>query len=121
MFDNIFKKQNDFSKIDKIDLVDEDQLDEILNLSTIKPVIIFKHSTRCGVSRIVLNQFEKKLSKSKNDPYFYFLDLIKNRSLSNRIAERFNITHQSPQLIVIQNGEVLAHNSHFGIMGVDFL
>lgn len=120
MFDNIFKNLNDFSKIDKIDLVDEDQLDEILNLSTIKSVIIFKHSTRCGISRIVLNQFEKKLSKSKNDPYFYFLDLIKNRSLSNRISEKFNVTHQSPQLIVIENGEVMAHNSHFGIMDVDF-
>ena len=120
MFDSFFKKQNDLSKVDKIDLIDEDQLDEILNLSTKKPVIIFKHSTRCGVSRIVLNQFEKKLSKSKNDPYFYFLDLIKNRSLSNHIAERFNITHQSPQLIVIQNREVMSHNSHFRIMDVDF-
>ena len=120
MFNSFFKKQNDLSQIDKIDIVDEDQLDEILNLSTVKPVIIFKHSTRCGVSRIVLNQFEKKLSKSTNDPYFYFLDLIKNRSLSNRIAEKFNIIHQTPQLIVIQNKEVMAHNSHFGIMDVDF-
>ena len=92
-----------------------DQLDEIIEESKTKPVAIFKHSTRCGVSRGVLKMFERDYTLSDNQVKLYFLDLIQNRDISNEIAKRFNVHHESPQMIVIKNGEVVHHDSHHAI------
>ena len=98
-----------------IDLTDEKQLDEIVSLSNERPVAIFKHSTSCSVSRMVKKglEFEWKLSDAQMP--IYYLDLLQYRSISNLIAERFGITHQSPQLIVLQNGKPVYTASHSDI------
>ena len=100
-------------------LENNNQLDEVLNSSETIPVLIFKHSTRCGISRFVLKNFERSYNFSENYLEPYYLDLIKFRSISNEIAERFNVQHQSPQAIVIKNREVVYHNSHSDISTED--
>ena len=104
-------------KIDWISLADLNQLEEI-NASA-KPVIIFKHSTRCGISSMVLRKFEKNFAIEDNKLKMYFLDLIAFRNISNQIAENYGAEHQSPQLIVIKNGKAIAHNSHSEIHTID--
>lgn len=94
-------------------LTDRAQLDEINKLSNTKPVLIFKHSTRCGISSMALNRLERKWRETNIDPYF--LDLLSNRDLSNEIAKVFGVMHQSPQAILVSGGEVVYHESHTGI------
>lgn len=96
-------------------LVKMEQLDEIREESKTRPIAIFKHSTRCGVSRGVLKMFEKNYTLSDNQVKLYFLDLIQNRDISNEIAARFKVHHESPQFIVIKNGAVVHHDSHHSI------
>lgn len=96
-----------------------EQLDEIMEGSKTRPVGIFKHSTRCGISRGVLKMFEKNYTLSDNQVKLYFLDLIQNRDISNEIAARFKVHHESPQFIVIKNGVVVHHDSHHSIEAAD--
>lgn len=91
------------------------QLDEIVAQSNTVPVAIFKHSTRCGISRGVLKLFERSYNLSDENIKLYFLDLLQNRNVSNEVAARFKVQHESPQLIVLKNGEVVYHESHHGI------
>ncbi len=92
-----------------------EQLDEIVEESKTKPVAIFKHSTRCGVSRGVLKSLEKNYNLTDDQLKLYYLDLIQNRDISNEIAARFKVHHESPQMIVIKNGAVVHHDSHHSI------
>lgn len=96
-----------------------EQLDDLVAQSKTKPVAIFKHSTRCGVSRGVLKMFEKNYSLNDDQLKLYFLDLLQNRDISNEIATRFKVNHESPQLIVIKDGVVVHHDSHNGIEAAD--
>ncbi len=95
------------------------QLDEIKEFSKTKPQLIFKHSTRCGISRMVKKQFENDYDFSENAFDLYYLDLISYRDISNEIAQQFQVLHESPQLLVIKNGVVVAHHSHGDINSVD--
>jgi len=121
MFEKLFKRTDiNNSIINKILLSNEDQLEELLDASKQKPVLLFKHSNSCGISAMVLKRFENKL-QDKNDQYdYYFLDLLRYRNISNLIAKKFQIMHQSPQLILIKNGKVVDHSSHYGIMEMNF-
>ena len=103
------------SKINWIPLTDLGQLNEISQLSNEKPVLIFKHSTRCSISRMALKQFENEYDLSDNEVTTYFLDLIAFRDISNEIALRFNIIHQSPQLLLIIGGKSVYDVSHSAI------
>jgi bacillithiol system protein YtxJ len=96
-----------------IPLTDKHQLDELVKESQSKTVAIFKHSTRCSVSAMVKRSLERDW-KADQLP-IYYLDLIAYRSLSNEIANRFSVRHESPQLILIKNGEAIYDASHEGI------
>jgi bacillithiol system protein YtxJ len=97
-----------------IPLTDLSQLDEIVTLSNEKPVVIFKHSTRCSVSRMALKQFENEFDlEDKADAYY--LDLLEHRDISNEIASRFGVYHQSPQLLLIKEGKSVYDVSHSDI------
>lgn len=102
------------SKIKWVPLVDLGQLNEIILSSSEKPVVIFKHSTRCSVSRMALKQFENEFDLDQKVT-LYFLDLLEYRAISNAIAERFKIQHQSPQLLLIKNGVSVYDVSHSAI------
>jgi bacillithiol system protein YtxJ len=103
--DKIFGSSEDESQTSRIGwkpLIDLKQLDEIVELSNEKAVLIFKHSTRCSISRYALKQFEKEFDlEEKITPYF--LDLLNYRDISNEIANRFAVVHQSPQIIVVKD------------------
>jgi bacillithiol system protein YtxJ len=88
------------------------QLDEIVAFSEKNPVVIFKHSTRCSISRFALKQFEKQFDFGVDT---YFLDLLEHRDISNEIASRFNIHHQSPQVLLIKQGKCVYDASHDAI------
>lgn len=97
-------------------LTEISQLDELEKLSENKTVAIFKHSTTCGISRMVLKNFEADYEQQLNDSVdLYFLDLKAHRDISNRIAEKFSVKHESPQMVVLKNGEVVHHSSHQAI------
>ncbi|VAW26263.1 hypothetical protein MNBD_BACTEROID04-2072 [hydrothermal vent metagenome] len=83
--------------------------------STTKPVLIFKHSTRCGVSRMALKNFERDYDIDKTDLELYFLDILKYRELSNEVSEKFGVHHQSPQILLINNKSAIYHDSHYQI------
>lgn len=92
-----------------------DQLDAIVEESKSKPVAIFKHSTRCGISRMVMRQFESSYSVTEDQLKLYYLDLLSYRNVSDEVGYKFQVMHQSPQLIVIKNGSTIHHASHSGI------
>ena len=118
LFNNIFKPKEEIqSNFNWIPLTSIEQLDKIVANSTNKTQAIFKHSTRCGISSMVIKQFEI-LHKEEVTVDFYYLDLLQFRAISNEIATRFGITHQSPQLIVLKNKKVVAHSSHHEILSL---
>lgn len=95
-----------------------DQLNEIEKRSLSKTQIIFKHSTRCGISRMVMNQFIEQFNlESQVD--LYYLDLLTYRDVSNETGYKFQVVHQSPQLLVVKNGITVAHASHGSINDID--
>jgi bacillithiol system protein YtxJ len=115
LFKNIFgsseEEGNQSSKIEWRQLTDLGQLNEIIDLSNEKAVLIFKHSTRCSISRFALKQFENEFDlEEKITPYF--LDLLNHRDVSNEIANRFDVFHQSPQILLIKNGKAIFSTSH---------
>jgi len=99
-------------------LNDIKSLDAIEEQSKTKTQIIFKHSTRCGISRMVLNQFEEAYDLDLNVD-LYYLDLLNYRDVSNETGYKFQVLHQSPQLLIIKNGVVVAHASHGEINAID--
>ncbi len=96
-----------------------EHLKEIEAKSATKTQVIFKHSTRCGISRMVLSQFEKDFDTSSTNLDLHFLDLLNHRDISNAIAERFNVVHESPQLLIIKNGIAVSNASHGSINDLD--
>ncbi|MGQ7944465.1 bacillithiol system redox-active protein YtxJ [Flavobacterium sp. WC2509] len=111
------------SKINWIPLQFMGQLDEIVGFSNQNPVVIFKHSTRCSISRFALKQFEAEASQynvfTEKNVSMYFLDLLEYRDISNEIATRFNVYHQSPQLLLIKEGKSVYDVSHDAINAGD--
>ena len=95
-----------------------DQLDTIAKQSQGKTQLIFKHSTRCGISRMVMNQFVAAYDLDLNAD-LYYLDLLSYRDVSNEVGYKFEVMHESPQLLVIRNGVVVEHASHGGINDMD--
>ena len=96
-------------------LISIDQLNELDKESFHQPIAIFKHSSRCGVSSMTLRQFESNFNIEIDNVKLYFLDLIAFREVSNEVAIRFQVMHQSPQLIVLKNGNTIHHSSHYSI------
>jgi len=89
------------------------QLADIKELSKTRPQVIFKHSTRCSISTIAKSRLERNQQPLSGD--FYFLDLLKHRSISDQIAEDFAVAHESPQILLIKNTACVYEESHSGI------
>lgn len=92
-------------------LESQEHLEDILRLSHHSPQVIFKHSTRCSLSQMARNRLERHKADHPL-PSFHFLDLLKYRAVSNRIAEHFSVEHQSPQILVISKEQCIYHASH---------
>ncbi len=93
-----------------------DDLERAVEMSKRQKVMLFKHSTRCSISAAALNRVERNWKKEDSEKVVpFFLDLIKNRDISNAIAARFGIEHQSPQVLVIENQTCIYQASHQAI------
>ena len=96
-----------------INLSKVSELEKIKEDSFQNSQFIFKHSTRCSISKMVLSRFESTHDSASLS--VYLLDLLNYRDISNQIADDFNVKHESPQLLVIKDGECYTHSSHTSI------
>ena len=95
------------------ELKTEADLQSLITRSSTTTQVIYKHSTRCSISSMVKSRLERGTAPENID--FNYLDLIANRTLSNKIADTFGVAHESPQVLVIRNGECIYDESHNGI------
>jgi bacillithiol system protein YtxJ len=99
-----------------IALTDVNQLQTIKEESFNYPILILKHSTTCSISGTALNRLERNWNQEKvGELKPYYLDLLRFRPISTEIASFFGVEHQSPQALIIQNGECIYNASHFDI------
>lgn len=110
---------NDQKKLPWLPLNELEQLDLIKAQSKTKTQLIFKHSTRCGISRMVMSQFVASYDFNEKEFDLYLLDLLQFRNVSLEIATKFQVIHESPQLLIIKNETVVAHASHGAINDMD--
>lgn len=96
-------------------LTSVDQLKMAIEGSSEKPILLFKHSTRCNISAMALNGFVRSWSGTPEEIDIYYLDLLNHRDVSNAIAQQTGVMHQSPQVIVLKNKEVVYTATHSGI------
>ena len=92
----------------------EEMVAEIIELSENKPQIILKHSTTCSISSMVKSRLERSPALENAD--YYLLDLWKHRPVSDLVAHRFGVHHESPQILIIYGGKCMYQESHYGIM-----
>ncbi len=90
-----------------------DSFKEMIEESHQSPVLVYKHSTQCSISSMVLSRLERSWDIERVQPYF--LDLIALRGISNQVADHFGVQHESPQILIIENGICSFHTSHMGI------
>lgn len=102
-------------------LTELSQLEAIHMESFQRVVLLYKHSTRCAISSVVLHRMERNEALGEADVSFYFLDLIRYRSLSNKIASDYSIRHESPQVLLLSKGKVLWVGSHGAITATNIL
>lgn len=95
------------------------QLNHIEKKSKTKTQVIFKHSTRCGISRMVIKQFVDSFNVTEDDLDLYYLDLLAYRDVSNEVGYKFQVMHQSPQMLIIKRGVTVANASHGAINQID--
>ncbi|MFQ5604614.1 MAG: bacillithiol system redox-active protein YtxJ [bacterium] len=110
----IFKKRKD-KMINWQTLDSKEQLKTIIEKSKHRPCAIFKHSTRCPVSYRAKQALENEWDLTEDKIEIYYLDLIANKKLSQKIADTFKVAHQSPQILVIKGGRTIYDASHFNI------
>jgi bacillithiol system protein YtxJ len=94
------------------DLQDIQQLEDLENSTSTTYTFIFKHSTRCGISSMMLRRFEGTWKEHAGNRSFYLLDLIQWRQVSNAVADKFGVMHQSPQVLVLKGSELIEVRSH---------
>jgi bacillithiol system protein YtxJ len=102
-----------------IKLTSEEGINQLIEKSKERPQVIFKHSTRCSISSVALQRMER--AKQPADLDFYYLDLLANRNLSNKVEQIFDVAHESPQVLVIKDGKCVYDESHMGISMDDII
>jgi bacillithiol system protein YtxJ len=100
-------------------LTNNAEVDALANASGLS--LILKHSTTCSISSVALNRLERRIEELKSVMPIYYLDLLAYRSVSNYIAEKFQVHHESPQALLIQNGECIYESTHMDIIVDDLL
>lgn len=98
-------------------LTTEDQLQHIKNSP--RSQLIFKHSTRCAISMMARKRFELEWEVIPETTSLYFLDLIKYREISNQVATLFQVHHESPQLLIVKDGQCILEQSHGDISATE--
>lgn len=93
----------------------EEDLEKVLRDSHQSDQLIFKHSNACGISNIVKSRLEKESQVLKTHTDVYLINVLRNRTLSNQLAELLTVRHESPQILLISDGECIFHSSHFDV------
>lgn len=107
------KEECGMSKIDWKEIDSEEGLNEALNQEL---AVIFKHSTTCVISGMVLNRLESSWNSGEmGKAKMYYVDLLGHRNISSQISDQLSVQHESPQMIILNKGEVKYHTSHMGI------
>ncbi|MBU3012415.1 bacillithiol system redox-active protein YtxJ [Polaribacter vadi] len=126
IFNNLFSgkegkepKKEKITFLNWLPLTSLDQLEDIKKQSETESILIFKHSTRCGISSMVIKQFEKLFTEEHKNLKVYYLDLLNYRNISDEVGYQFQVMHQSPQLLVIKNGVSVHNASHYDITLID--
>lgn len=96
-----------------LSLETEEQLEEIAQAKGSN--VIFKHNTTCPISKSVIRSFKEEADVLPAETSVYILDLLANRNISDAIAERFNVEHESPQLLLIKDGQCIYNQSLYNI------
>lgn len=111
--------KNAFSGSDTSDIwemiSDPSQVDPIIEASKEKPQLIYKHSHRCSVCFAAKGALEQASDTVLQHADMHFVNVVRSRDASNKIASELDIRHQSPQAILVDNGEVVWHGSHGSI------
>ena len=92
-----------------------EDLEKAISASDLGTVVLFKHSTRCSVSRMAIKMFEEGWDNSLNTVSAYYLDLLEYRPVSIAMVEKLGVEHQSPQMLVLRKGQVVHHANHHAI------
>jgi len=103
-----------------IKLQDINQLNKNISKEKDSLIVLFKHSTGCLFSKIIFFRFKKTIKKQNGQLTLYYLDVLKYRELSNEIASQYNIQHETPQVLVIKNGQLMTSASHSEILSINF-
>lgn len=97
-------------------LTGNELLSQIDDESKGRNVLIFKHSTRCSISDAALGRLQRNWKEEHAQQMAcYYLDLLKFRELSNHVAEKYGVPHQSPQALIIRDGKCIFSQTHFDI------
>ena len=123
VLNNIFgskePKKEKVSYLKWIPLTSIEELATIKEQSNSEVILIFKHSTRCGISRMVIKQFEALFKEEHQHLKVFYLDLLNYRNVSDEVGYSFQVMHQSPQLLAVKNGVSIYNASHYDITQVD--
>ena len=112
-------KEEKETNVNWIPLNSLEQIKTIKELSKSETILVFKHSTRCGISGMVIKRFENLFDSSMNNIKVYYLDLINFRAISDEVGYSFQAQHQSPQLLIIRNEVAVLNVSHYDITTVN--
>ncbi len=110
-----WKKSEPKEEVNWILLTSEAQIQSLIEESKDQPVLIYKHSTRCGISSMVMDRLERTWKRENNPMKPYILDLITFREVSNTVAQTFEVYHESPQVILLKDGKAIFNASHMQI------
>ena len=112
-------KEEKETNVNWIPLNSLEQIKTIKELSKSETIFVFKHSTRCGISTMVIKRFENLFNSSMNNIKVYYLDLLNFRAISYEVGYSFQVQHQSPQLLIIRNQVAVLNVSHYDIATVN--
>lgn len=96
-------------------LTSKPDVDQAIQKSFDAPVLLFKHSTTCGISASAQHQLEEHWDLMDAEITPYYLDLLVHRDVSNYIADKLDVIHQSPQVILLKDGQVVYTVTHHAI------
>lgn len=103
------------TNLEWMDITSGETIESAIEKSFSQPVVIYKHSTRCGLSSVVKSRLERSWSMEPLPATCYFLNLIQYRQLSDNLSNQFQVIHESPQILIIVDGVCIFHDSHMGV------
>jgi bacillithiol system protein YtxJ len=92
-----------------------DELDRVLAASSDRPLLLFKYSATCGTSAEALDELVAHLNESKADATYAMVTVQTHRDVSNEVARRLGVRHETPQALLIRDGRVIWSASHFRV------